>query len=130
MAGLCRQLGPLNVLLPCQASATRAVCDPLSGPHPLLSVPIGLVLASNQLPHHPATPLTPPHPPPLPQWYGVRPEADKRLKRLEKALGREGIEFRPESYKWSVVQVSYFRGLGSSVGGAGGLGRGTPLVGG
>lgn len=39
------------------------------------------------------------------QWYGVNPEADKRLKRLEKALGKEGIEFRPESYKWSVVQV-------------------------
>ncbi len=35
----------------------------------------------------------------------MNPEADKRLKRLEKALGREGIEFRPESYKWSIVQV-------------------------
>lgn len=32
-------------------------------------------------------------------------EGEKRLKKLEKALGREGIEFRPESYKWSCVQV-------------------------
>ena len=32
-------------------------------------------------------------------------EGDRRLKRLDKALGKEGIEFRPESYKWSIVQV-------------------------
>jgi hypothetical protein len=32
-------------------------------------------------------------------------EGEKRLKKLEKALGKEGIEFRPESYKWSIVQV-------------------------
>jgi len=44
------------------------------------------------------------------QYYGVRPEADKRLKRLEKALAREGVAFRPESYKWSVVQAVLSRG--------------------
>ena len=32
-------------------------------------------------------------------------EGEKRLKKLERALGKEGIEFRPESYKWSCVQV-------------------------
>lgn len=42
-------------------------------------------------------PCLPPHP---------TSEGDRRLKRLEKALGREGgIEFRPESYKWSCVQA-------------------------
>ncbi|EFN58743.1 hypothetical protein CHLNCDRAFT_140442 [Chlorella variabilis] len=44
------------------------------------------------------------------QWYGVSSEGDRRLKRLEKALGREGVEFRPESYKWSVVQALLSRG--------------------
>ena len=39
------------------------------------------------------------------QWQGVRPEADKRLKRLTKALKPKGIEFRPESYGWSVIQA-------------------------
>ncbi len=37
--------------------------------------------------------------------HGFLAEGEKRLKKLEKALGREGIEFRPESYKWSCVQV-------------------------
>ncbi|KAK9806088.1 hypothetical protein WJX72_000754 [[Myrmecia] bisecta] len=44
------------------------------------------------------------------QWWGVSPKADKRLKRLEKVLGREGIQFRPESYKWSLVQALLSRG--------------------
>jgi radical SAM superfamily enzyme YgiQ (UPF0313 family) len=44
------------------------------------------------------------------QWYGVDKAADKRLKRLEKALRKEGIQFRPESYKWSVVQALLSRG--------------------
>lgn len=35
-------------------------------------------------------------------------EGEKRLKKLERALGKEGIEFRPESYKWSCVQVLRF----------------------
>lgn len=43
-----------------------------------------------------------------PSWPGA--EGDRRLKRLEKALGREGVEFRPESYKWSVVQALLSRG--------------------
>jgi radical SAM superfamily enzyme YgiQ (UPF0313 family) len=44
------------------------------------------------------------------QWYGVRTEAEKRLKRIEKALVKEGIAFRPESYKWSVQQAVLSRG--------------------
>lgn len=44
------------------------------------------------------------------QWYGVRPEAEKRLKRLERVLAREGISLRPESYKWSVIQAVLSRG--------------------
>ena len=44
------------------------------------------------------------------QWYGVNPEAEKRLKFLEKNLRKNGIEFRPESYKWSVIQALISRG--------------------
>ena len=39
------------------------------------------------------------------QWQGVRPEAEKRLKRLAKRLKPKGIDFRPESYGWSVIQA-------------------------
>ncbi len=39
------------------------------------------------------------------QWQGVRPEAEKRLKLLAKRLKPKGIEFRPESYGWSVIQA-------------------------
>ncbi|RCL55885.1 MAG: radical SAM protein [Synechococcus sp. MED-G70] len=39
------------------------------------------------------------------QWQGVRPEADKRLKRLAKRLKPKGVELRPESYGWSVIQA-------------------------
>tara|TARA_B100002051_G_scaffold50080_2_gene45110 strand:- start:885 stop:2393 length:1509 start_codon:yes stop_codon:yes gene_type:complete len=39
------------------------------------------------------------------QWQGVRPEAEKRLKLLAKRLKPNGIEFRPESYGWSVIQA-------------------------
>nr|WP_039896188.1 radical SAM protein [Lyngbya sp. PCC 8106] len=44
------------------------------------------------------------------QWFGVNPEAEKRLKYLEKNLRKNGIEFRPESYKWSVIQALISRG--------------------
>ncbi len=39
------------------------------------------------------------------QWEGVRPEADKRLQLLAKRLKPKGIELRPESYGWSVIQA-------------------------
>ena len=39
------------------------------------------------------------------QWEGLRPEADKRLKLLAKRLKPKGIELRPESYGWSVIQT-------------------------
>jgi radical SAM superfamily enzyme YgiQ (UPF0313 family) len=44
------------------------------------------------------------------QYYGVRREAEGRLKALDKALGRMGVAFRPESYKWSVMQAVLSRG--------------------
>jgi radical SAM superfamily enzyme YgiQ (UPF0313 family) len=39
------------------------------------------------------------------QWQGVRPEAEKRLKLLARRLKPRGIELRPESYGWSVIQA-------------------------
>lgn len=39
------------------------------------------------------------------QWQGVRPEAEKRLKLLAKRLKPQGIQLRPESYGWSVIQA-------------------------
>ena len=44
------------------------------------------------------------------QWYGVNPDAKKRLKYLEKNLRKQGIDFRPESYNWSVIQALISRG--------------------
>ncbi len=44
------------------------------------------------------------------QWFGVNKAAEKRLKLLEKQLRSQGIEFRPESYKWSVIQALISRG--------------------
>lgn len=39
------------------------------------------------------------------QWEGVRPEAEQRLKLLARRLKPKGIELRPESYGWSVIQA-------------------------
>ena len=44
------------------------------------------------------------------QWFGVNPEAKKRLKYLEKNLRKQGTDFRPESYNWSVIQALISRG--------------------
>jgi radical SAM superfamily enzyme YgiQ (UPF0313 family) len=44
------------------------------------------------------------------QWYGVNPQAKKRLQFLQKQLGKRGIDFRPESYNWSVIQALISRG--------------------
>jgi len=44
------------------------------------------------------------------QWFGVNSEAKKRLKTLQKELGRLKIDFRPESYNWSVIQALISRG--------------------
>jgi radical SAM superfamily enzyme YgiQ (UPF0313 family) len=44
------------------------------------------------------------------QWFGVNPQGKKRLKRLQKELGKAGIEFRPESHNWSVIQTLISRG--------------------
>jgi len=44
------------------------------------------------------------------QWFGVNPEAEKRLKVLQKQLRPIGVDFRPESYNWSVIQALISRG--------------------
>ncbi|MEM6613905.1 MAG: radical SAM protein [Cyanobacteria bacterium P01_C01_bin.72] len=44
------------------------------------------------------------------QWFGVNTDAKKRLKYLEKNLRQQGIDFRPESYNWSVIQALISRG--------------------
>jgi radical SAM superfamily enzyme YgiQ (UPF0313 family) len=44
------------------------------------------------------------------QWFGVNKQAEKKLKYLEKQLKSQGIEFRPESYNWSVIQGLISRG--------------------
>jgi radical SAM superfamily enzyme YgiQ (UPF0313 family) len=44
------------------------------------------------------------------QWYGVNEIAPKRLKQLQKYLRAQGIDFRPESYNWSVIQALISRG--------------------
>ncbi len=44
------------------------------------------------------------------QWFGVNSEAKKRLKYLEKNLRKQDIDFRPESYNWSVIQALISRG--------------------
>ncbi len=44
------------------------------------------------------------------QWLGVNQPAQKRLKYLQKQLRSRGIDFRPESYNWSVIQALISRG--------------------
>lgn len=44
------------------------------------------------------------------QWFGVNPAAEKRLNYLQKQLRPQGIDFRPESYNWSVIQALISRG--------------------
>jgi radical SAM superfamily enzyme YgiQ (UPF0313 family) len=44
------------------------------------------------------------------QWLGVRKTAEKRLQLLQKSLKPKGIEFRPESYNWSIIQALIARG--------------------
>jgi radical SAM superfamily enzyme YgiQ (UPF0313 family) len=44
------------------------------------------------------------------QWWGVEPAADARLARIAVAARAHNIAFRPESYKWSVIQALLSRG--------------------
>ena len=44
------------------------------------------------------------------QWFGLNRQAEKRLKHLQKQLRPQGIDFRPESYNWSVIQALISRG--------------------
>jgi radical SAM superfamily enzyme YgiQ (UPF0313 family) len=44
------------------------------------------------------------------QWFGVNPQAEKRLQFLQKELKPKGIDFRPESYNWSIIQALLSRG--------------------
>ena len=44
------------------------------------------------------------------QWLGVNKQSEKRLQLLQKKLKPQGIEFRPESYNWSIIQALLSRG--------------------
>jgi radical SAM superfamily enzyme YgiQ (UPF0313 family) len=44
------------------------------------------------------------------QWYGVDRSAEKKLRSFQKQLRPLGVEFRPESYNWSVIQALISRG--------------------
>ncbi len=44
------------------------------------------------------------------QWFGVNPHSKKRLQYLEKNLRKIDVNFRPESYNWSVIQALISRG--------------------
>ncbi|KYC39645.1 radical SAM protein [Scytonema hofmannii PCC 7110] len=44
------------------------------------------------------------------QWLGVNPQAEKRLQFLQKQFKSQGIDFRPESYNWSIIQTLLSRG--------------------
>ncbi|MEA5506520.1 radical SAM protein [Halotia wernerae UHCC 0503] len=44
------------------------------------------------------------------QWLGINCQAEKRLQFLQKQLKPQGIEFRPESYNWSIIQGLLSRG--------------------
>ncbi len=44
------------------------------------------------------------------QWLGVDKNAKKRLQYLDKQFGKQGIDFRPESYNWSEIQALISRG--------------------
>ncbi|MDX2098966.1 MAG: radical SAM protein [Leptolyngbyaceae cyanobacterium bins.59] len=44
------------------------------------------------------------------QWFGVNPQSERRLQTLQKQLRPQGIDFRPESYNWSVIQALLSRG--------------------
>lgn len=44
------------------------------------------------------------------QWFGVNRAAEKRLQFLQKSLRPLGVDFRPESYNWSVIQALLSRG--------------------
>ncbi|GMH37162.1 hypothetical protein BSKO_05035 [Bryopsis sp. KO-2023] len=44
------------------------------------------------------------------QWYGVSRGAKKRMDILMKSVKKIGVEFRPESHKWSIIQALLSRG--------------------
>ncbi|NJM66863.1 MAG: radical SAM protein [Acaryochloris sp. RU_4_1] len=44
------------------------------------------------------------------QWLGVNPRAKQSLKLMQRRLRSQGIDFRPESYNWSVIQALLARG--------------------
>jgi radical SAM superfamily enzyme YgiQ (UPF0313 family) len=44
------------------------------------------------------------------QIFGVDKEADKKLKYYKKELHKIGVAFKPESYKWSLIQALISRG--------------------
>lgn len=79
--------GPSGILE--AGTSLRGWCERVCGPFVVYHVPC----ASPPQAHTPF------------QWFPVRKEADARLDRLAKAMRTLGVDFNPESYKWSVIQV-------------------------
>jgi radical SAM superfamily enzyme YgiQ (UPF0313 family) len=44
------------------------------------------------------------------QWLGVNKQAEKRSQIIQKSLKSVGIDYRPESYNWSIIQALLSRG--------------------
>ena len=44
------------------------------------------------------------------QWFGVDPASEEKLNFLSKELHKMGVDFRPESYEWSLIQALISRG--------------------
>eukprot|EP00850_Spirogloea_muscicola_P023895 SM000402S15223 [mRNA] locus=s402:4965:9120:+ [translate_table: standard] len=44
------------------------------------------------------------------QWYGLSKDGESRLEYLDKEMRRLSVDFRPESYKWSIIQALLSRG--------------------
>ncbi len=44
------------------------------------------------------------------QWFGVDKNAENKLSYLSKELHKIGVDFRPESYEWSLIQALISRG--------------------
>lgn len=44
------------------------------------------------------------------QWFGCNKKAEKVMKGMGKTFGKMGVDFRPESHKWSIIQTIISRG--------------------
>lgn len=44
------------------------------------------------------------------QWFGCDKKADKVMKQMRKSFAKIGVDYRPESHKWSIIQSIISRG--------------------